>query len=164
MQCTYLVRGKRCRRQAEPQTGLCVYHLAWADNPKRRLTQGSSAAPSRQRKSRTAPSPISEPPTATEDSFSALVSEETQRLLDEASAAKGLDEQIAFLRVMIRLSFEAGDFEETRRSIAVLGRLLQGRPENSGEGELDRILRELDEEQIPLDYELDIEDGADPAP
>ena len=95
--CTYVARGKRCRRQAAAGSQFCPYHLAWLAGPR------------------------------VPRSWAARVSREAVQLLAQTRPREGLDDEIALIRLLIRESFGQGRYAATCRAIDTLGDLLQVR-------------------------------------
>lgn len=94
MQCSYVGKGRRCRRQAAPGSQMCLYHVAWFKGPD---------AP---------------------DAWADRVDREARRVVREARAIEGLDSEVALLRLMIRNDVAQGRNDSARRSIGVLARTL----------------------------------------
>ncbi len=127
MRCEATARstGRQCARRAAPGDRYCRYH------------RGSGRTPPEDREA-----------TGGERPFYSEALEEGTLDLEVAAALRGVDDEIAVLRVLIRKVAREGDVEATRRAIETLCRALkvqyalQGR---SAEGLAHSLARVLDE-------------------
>lgn len=118
MRCSYVVRGKRCRREAAPGEQMCRYHVEWLKGPD---------AP---------------------DVWAERVSREARELVGQAYGVQGLEDEIALLRLLIRDSVGQGRTEVARRTIETLARILLSRSKARRVGpsfpaNLDAVLEQL---------------------